>query len=122
MEVTALVDGGATHSAISGTTARKLETLGIARKPTTLRMCDVQGNALDISGSMIIPIQMNNVVKQWPVTIVEKFDAELIIGADFMAAHRLCQDFENKTIEFKDNEEFKWKNKKISVIHKTFIV
>ena len=121
MEVTVLVDGGATHSAISGTTARKLETLGIARKPTTLRMCDVQGNALDISGSMIIPIQMNNVVKQWPVTIVEKFDAELIIGADFMAAHRLCQDFENKTIKFKDNEEFKWKNKQINVIHKTFI-
>jgi hypothetical protein len=38
-----------------------------------------------------------------------------------MAAHRLCQDFENKTIEFKDNEEYKWKNKQINVIHKTFI-
>jgi hypothetical protein len=38
LEATAIVDEGATHSAISGITARKLETLGIMQKPTTLPM------------------------------------------------------------------------------------
>ena len=90
---------------MSGLTARRIEALGIfKRQPTTLRMCDVQGNSLDVRGSIIVPITIKGQVKVWNLTIIEKFDADIILGADFMSAMKVTQDFETKTIDFKNKQ------------------
>jgi hypothetical protein len=100
-----LVNEGATHSAISGKIVRQLETLGIKRSPTTLKMSDVQGNPLDVRSSMLIPVTIKGQVRTWPLYIVKKFDGGLILGADFMVANKMSQDFENKTIDFKKKQD-----------------
>ena len=69
-------------------------------------MCDVQGNSLDVRGSIIVPITIKGQVKVWNLTIIEKFDADIILGADFMSAMKVTQDFETKTIDFKNKKIF----------------
>jgi hypothetical protein len=55
------------------------------------------------------------------LTIIEKFDADIILGADFMSRMKVTQDFENKTINFKDNSEPQWQKKQINLANKSFI-
>jgi hypothetical protein len=49
--------------------------------------------------------------KVWPLTIIYKFDVDLILGANFMSHMKNTQDFENKTNDFKDNLETQWQSK-----------
>jgi transposase InsO family protein len=99
-----------------------VEATGIfKRSPTAIRMCDVQGNPMDVRGCIVVPITIKGQTKVWTLTIIEKFDADLILGADFMSSMKVTQDFENKTIDFKDNSDPKWKTKQINVVYKTFI-
>ena len=108
---------------MSGATARRVEALGIfKRQPTTLRMCDVQGNSLDVRGSIIVPITIKGQVKVWNLTIIEKFDADIILGADFMSTMKVTQDFETKTIDFKSKDDTQqWDKKNVNVVYKTFV-
>lgn len=81
----------------------------------------MQGNPMDVRGCIVVPITIKGQTKVWTLTIIEKFDADLILGADFMSSMKVTQDFENKTIDFKDNSDPKWKTKQINVVYKTFI-
>ncbi len=51
----------------------------------------------------------------------DKFDADIILGADFMSHMKVTQDFENKTINFKENSEPQWLKKQIKVVNKSFM-
>ena len=77
----------------------------------------MQGNPMDVRGCIVVPITIKGQTKVWTLTIIEKFDADLILGADFMSSMKVTQDFENKTIDFKDNSDPKWKTKQINVVY-----
>ena len=121
VRVTTLFDSGATHSALNSSIGKQLSESGISIYPSNCRICDVQGNMLNVVGQVTVPLTVNAKTISWTVLIIDQLAEPCIIGSDFMTNNNISINFGARKIYFNDDMLESLSTKIITPVHRTFV-
>ena len=121
ISATTLFDSGATHSAVNANIGRRIIESGIRLETSECQISDVQGNSLNVIGSLTIPITVLNKTIVWSVLVIAQLAEDCILGSDFLHANNISINFGACKIFFNDDHVEALSSKTITAVHRTFV-